>query len=326
MFRRAKSPDRMTKKYPVCPMLTHMEDTESFDELANAFASRPLEEGFLAVTGTLARRRAELGTEAWREFARTSPALQPLKDLLRREPLAQRAMSAPRGSPWDAISTDLACGIIGLPDGTEAWAAECHALLRAGPLCQSIRRRRELAAEYLDGVCGDHHFPRVLALSCGHARELSMSRLYALGRVGDFCAVDSDVESLRLLERVHRERIRPIPADPVKFIASGAQQGLFHGIYSLTLAERLDDAALRECLPQLLRLLRPGCRLLLVTAPPTLPDLAYVEVALDWWPVCRTAKRLASLAREAAAGAGLRAEVEEWQEPELGRVTVRRMS
>jgi hypothetical protein len=151
-----------------------------------------------------------------------------------------------------------------------------------------------------------------------------MSRLYALGRVGDFCAVDADVESLRLLERVHRQRMRTLPTDPLKFIAAGSLQGLFHGIYSLTLLEGLDDAGLEAHLPSLLRVLRPGCRLLLVSAPPDLPELAYLEVALDWWPVCRPAAALAERIADVARRACVRVQLSAEQEPELGWVSVRR--
>ncbi len=297
-----------------------------FEGLADALADGPVDEGVLAVTGALARRRANLPPDAWRAFARRSPALTRLKHLLREEPFARRALARPRGQPWDAVSSDLAYGIVGPPHDTAARAGDCHAVLRGGALCRSMRRRREVAASFLDDVCTDHHFPRVLALGCGHARELAMSRLYALGRIGDFCAVDADVESLRLLERVHRQRVRTLPTDPLKFIAAGPLQGLFHGIYSLTLAEALDDAALEAHLPALLRVLRPGCRLLLACAPPELEDLAYYEVVMDWWPVCRTAEALARQITESAQRAGLRVESTVHQEPELGWVSVRRAS
>ncbi len=67
-----------------------------------------------------------------------------------------------------------------------------------------------------------------------------------------------------------------IPTDPVKFIAAGPLQGLFHGIYGLMLADALDDAAFDQTVPSLLRLPRPGCRLLLTATPPNLPELAYL--------------------------------------------------
>lgn len=301
-----------------------VEDAAQFDSLAEGLNAGPVDEGLLAVMGALSRRRAQLEPAAWRQFARDSDALLKLKALLRHEPLARRAQERPRGQAWDAISTDLACGIVGVPAETDARAAQCHAVLRAGALCRSIRRRRELAAAFLDDVCTDHHFPRMLALGCGHARELALSRLYALGRVGDFCAVDGDVECLRLLERAHRQRVRTIPTDPLKFVAAGPLQGLFHGIYSLVLAESLDDAAFEAHLPAVLRLLRPGCRLLLVSAPPTLTELAYVEAMMDWWPVCRTAGDLASLIESIARRAGLRVECTPEQESELGWVKARR--
>lgn len=303
-----------------------VEDVALFDGLAAGLESGPVEDGLLAIIGALARRRAGLDPAAWREFARHSAALERVKALLRREPLAQRALLRPRGQHWDAISADLAYGIVGVPEGTDARAAECHALLRAGALCRSIRQRRELAAGFIDELCSDHHFPRVLALGCGHARELSMSRLYALGRVGDFCAVDSDVEGLRLLERTHNRRVRAIPTDPVKFIAAGPLQGLFHGIYGLMLVDALDGATFDATIPALLRLLRPGCRLLLTATAPSLPELAYVEAVMDWWPTCRTAAELTAGLEAAAGRAGLRIDCTAEQDPQLGWVTVKRLA
>jgi hypothetical protein len=302
-----------------------VEDAAFFDGLADGLETGPVEDGLMAVIGALARRRSLLDTLAWREFARHSRALERVKSLLRQEPLALRAQLRPRGLQWDAISADLAYGIVGVPEGTDARAIECHALLRAGALCRSIRRRRELAAAFIDEMCSDHHFPRLLALGCGHARELAMSRLYALGRVGDFCAVDSDVEGLRLLERSHNGRVRAIPTDPLKFIAAGPRQGLFHGIYALMLSDAMDDATFEATVPSLLRLLRPGCQLLLTATPPSLPELAYVETVMDWWPTCRTAPILAAALDASARQAGLRVECAVRQEPELGWVTVKRL-
>jgi SAM-dependent methyltransferase len=72
-----------------------------------------------------------------------------------------------------------------------------------------------------------------------------------------------------------------------RFVASGESLGEFDLAYTAGLFDYLEDSDGIAVTAALFRSLRPGGRLLIANFAPQLPEIGYMEAAMDWWLIYR---------------------------------------
>lgn len=163
-------------------------------------------------------------------------------------------------------------------------------------VARAIRQRRDLLAKAIDAAIERTGAPRILAVGCGHLRELSLSPGGAT-RLGAMYALDADPQCL---ERVREEHgyvrsLVPVQAS-VQEVANGcwSARGL-DLIYAAHLLEGLDDHTARPLVARLAEMLAPGGRLILANLLPSTANRGLVDGVMAWPVTWRTEDDLARL-------------------------------
>ena len=153
--------------------------------------------------------------------------------------------------------------------------------------CVSLRARHAFFARELNDLSPTLRALRILAVGCGHLREVASA--LNLGRLheAEIVAFDRDRACLDLIQReFEHPGLRTVSGSLRQFVADSAL-GTFDFIYVPTLFDTLSEARVQSLLGSLLSLLKPGGRLLAANFTPDLTDAAYLEACLDWWPFYR---------------------------------------
>lgn len=256
--------------------------------------------------------RLELGEGDWRGALREARA-HPIARRLREDPLADRNLSRPRGYPGDAVALDFMYA--GLPAATRqatsllgraifAYTAGCSAAAVA------VRQRRNALSLAIDETAAGASAggARVLAVACGHLREARLSRAVAAGSLQELVAVDADRESLRVVARdFEGARVRTVAASVADLAWRRVALGSFDLVYTAGLYERLGDVPARALTAALLKLLRPGGRLLLSSFVDGFLAHEYMQAFMEWRLECRDEEALLALVGDVSRAARMAA-------------------
>lgn len=293
---------------------TAVRQSTALHEILDQAASRLAPESAIPAVHDLSRQlramRHELGDGAWRA-AMASARAHPIARRLREDPLADRNLSRPRGYPGDAVALDFMYA--GMPAATRqsttllgraifAYTAGCSAAAVAA------RQRRSALSLAIDETAAGAAGARVLAVGCGHLREARLSRAVAAGSLGELVAADSDRESLHVVARdFGRGRVRTVDANVADLAWRRVPLGAFDLVYTSGLYERLSDVPARALTAALLRLLRPGGRLLISSFVDGFLGHEYMQTFMGWRLVCRDEAALLALVGDASRAARMAA-------------------
>jgi extracellular factor (EF) 3-hydroxypalmitic acid methyl ester biosynthesis protein len=216
----------------------------------------------------------------------------PLYSLLLADPFTERARRKPRGYAGDAVMMDFIYRAEPPADCDAAGAALFAASTRSS-MSLSVCYRRDLLRGLIDETVALVPKARMLSVACGHARELRHSAALAPDFDGEFVALDQDARSCAEIERSHLgPKVRVVRGGVRQLLVarSGVSESLGHFdfIYSAGLYDYLDDTTALRLSRQLLRMLRPGGRLLLANFLPNGSARAYMELFMDWPLVLRS--------------------------------------
>lgn len=263
-----------------------------------------------ALSQRLRELRGTMDEPTWRGAMREARG-HPLAQRLREDPLADRALTRPRGYPGDAVALDFVYA--GLPAAARqsatrlgraifAYTAGCSAAAVA------MRQRRNVLSMAIDETAANVRGARILAVGCGHLREARLSRAVAAGSIGELLAVDADRESLRVVARdFDPSRVHTLAASVADLAFGRVPLGTFDLVYTAGLYERLDDAPARALTAALLRSLRPGGRLLLSSFVDGFLAHEYMQAFMDWRLECRDEAALLALVGEVSRAARMAA-------------------
>jgi hypothetical protein len=164
-------------------------ETAILDNTRDALLGSDIRAGVVGLHRTLRDLRDSMSPNQWKSFAE-SARTHPLHRLLLESPFTRRAFTKPRGYAGDAGLMDLIYSRVPDSDmsplGAMLYAFEFDT---AGFL--SVRMRRAILAREIDLVATARPSARVMAVACGHLREIEWSRAARNGEVS-VLAIDQD--------------------------------------------------------------------------------------------------------------------------------------
>ncbi|WP_109125615.1 class I SAM-dependent methyltransferase [Dyella sp. C11] len=231
----------------------------------------------------------ELGPSRFKEVA-DAVMRHPVKALMHSDPFTWRTYDKPRGYAGDAVMLDYIYGpqFANPPCPSQA-AQRLYLYSTNSHSCQGVRYRRDQLAIAIDRAAVDVDSPRILALACGHLRELSSCRAFAMKRNLEIVAMDQDKLSLDQVERDYGSYGVQILHAGVREILKGRiDLRNFDLIYAAGLFDYLPDEVARPLIVRLFQALNPGGRLLYANFVPEIEDCGYMETFMDWHLLFRT--------------------------------------
>lgn len=239
--------------------------------------------------------RHRLGPERW-EAIFSEAVSHPISQLIWQDPFTHHSFSKPRGYPGDAALLDYIYGCTPLPEGTSPLGQAIFHVNRDRQAPRSVRSRAQILANLIDETADRFPMPRILSIACGHLREAGMSTAVMNGRIGQFIAVDQDVESLAEVERMYgpkgvrteRQSVRAIVAEKTDYRG-------FHFVYAAGLYDYLADRVARRLTRLMFDMLAPGGRLLIANFAPCVEDLGYIESYMGWKLIYREPEQMLEL-------------------------------
>ncbi len=234
----------------------------------------------------LAAQRMMLEAAAWRQFvedARQHPAMRTAY----RCPFTRHAATRPAGYPGDASLIDHIYGY--QQPAMAALEAAIYAFTTSAPATRAVRYRRHVLALAIDRCLHERAAAsRILAIACGHLRELDASRAISQITPQRFIALDQDANSLAEVERCFgRYGVTPVEATIKDLIAGRRSFDTLDLVYAAGLYDYLNDDLAQRLTARLFDMLAPGGSLLLANFVPDVPDVGFMEAAMDWWLIYR---------------------------------------
>ena len=227
----------------------------------------------------------------------------PLAELVLEDPYTRRAVEKPRGYAGDAVMLDY----IYRPRPISASVAglAVHRATTGLSNAKSILWRRDYLARQITGAMERMNPAQVLAVACGHMRELDLVALPEKREALEITAVDLDQTSLR--ECVHAYpgiAIRPIHSSAVT-IRRAKLPDDFCLVYCAGLFDYLNEATSEFLLAQLYRQLLPSGLLCVANFTPENHGRGFMEGFMDWSLILRNEQDLTRIAKNAAPGCAL---------------------
>jgi len=263
-----------------------MESIPFLDEAGADFNVGNCNRAMRTIISGLAVARKEMDGAAWRDYAVKAREHSALKTT-RLCPFTNHAISRPFGYPGDAPLLDHIYGyarpvLSDLPRSLYAYTTGESA-------CRAVRYRRHLLAHLIDRVLHERdEGASILAVACGHLRELDLSRLIEQITPERFVALDQDVNSLNEVGRCFAQYGVSTELGSVKDIIVGRTK--FESIdlaYAAGLYDYLPTEAAQLLTSNLFGMLRPGGTLLTANFLPDIECVGFMEVAMDWWLIYR---------------------------------------
>lgn len=244
----------------------------------------------------LAALRAGIGTEEWASFTQSICLAHPIRETVHLDPLTRRAYDRPRGYAGDPVVLDYMYGNA-TPGPLCQLGEQIHTYAVGGDAARSVRSRRDMLRELIDNTARTTSKPRILAIGCGHLRELEGSTVALRGELGRIVAMDHDPQTLRDISfRFHRQPLQTVHASIHSFVRKPQVVGPFDLIYSVGVFDYLRDRMATAVVSALFASLAPGGRLAIANFAPHLRDIGYMEAYMRWQLVYRTKAQLAELA------------------------------
>jgi SAM-dependent methyltransferase len=175
--------------------------------------------------------------------------------------------------------------------GTTPIGVGVNRFLCAQSSITALRGRRDRLARSIDRVSGERADARILSVACGHLRESHRSRAVLERQVGEFLALDQDVQSLGVIDsEVGHLGVKPVPGSVKSILRNTLRFESMDLIYAAGLYDYLSQPIATRLTGQLFSMLRPGGRLLLANYADPHEGAAfkgYMEAFMDWWLVYR---------------------------------------
>lgn len=264
------------------------------DEAYEYFTAGKTNPAMHSLISGLAHSRNEMSGDEWKGHVaevREHPALK----TTRLCPFTNHAASRPFGYPGDAALIDHIYGyahpvLSDLPKALYAYTIGASAP-------RAVRYRRHLLAHLVDKVLHEHDINAcILALACGHLRELDVSRLISQIRPRQFVALDQDANSLAEVQRCFAPLGVSTERRNIKEIVVGATNYESLDLaYAAGLYDYLPTDAARRLTLNLFNMLAPEGILLTANFLPAIECVGYMEAAMDWWLTYRDEKDMLTL-------------------------------
>lgn len=258
-----------------------------------------VDEGMRELVAALGDVRRTLPDDAWTSFVQGVGLAHPIRGMLHQDPLSRRAFLKPRGYAGDAETLDYIYNAEladWSPHGASELGRRIFRFTAAAPTAVGFRSRRRVVARVVDEVAAHRATAHVLALDAGHLREADLCRAVQERLLGAYVAVEHDGQALGVLAQDYLMfGVTPVHGSVHDILERRLTHGPFDLVYAASLLDHLNDAIAQTLLSVLLRMVRPGGRLLVATALPDPPDRGYLECYMGWRLTYRSEKDLLAL-------------------------------
>lgn len=211
-------------------------------------------------------------------------------------PFTRHALDKPSGYPGDARLIDHIYGYGRQP--VDILGRLIYGFTTSSPASRAVRFRRSVLAHEIDAVMhrrGEN--ARILAVACGHLREVELCSSLQRLTPARFLAIDQDAQSLELVGKEYGRLGVECRNVNVKDIVRGkVDLGEFDLVYAAGLYDYLPDEFAARLTEKLFERLLPSGTFLAANFVPDVPDVGYMEAVMDWWLVYRDAAALEKLA------------------------------
>jgi extracellular factor (EF) 3-hydroxypalmitic acid methyl ester biosynthesis protein len=279
--------------------LTHAR--AALDSAHAKLATGRVHEAMRELVGGLASLRRSLSDDAWAGFVQGVGLAHPIREVLHQDPLSRRAFLRPRGYAGDAETLDYIYNAESpdwCPHGASDLGRQIFRFTADGPTALGFRNRRRVVARVVDEVASRHATARVLALDAGHLREADLCRAVQERLLGAYVAVEQDGQALGVLAQDYLSLgVTPVHGSIHDILERRLSHGPFDLVYAASLLDHLSDSIAQTLVSVVLRMVRPGGRLLVATALPDPLDRGYLECYMGWRIAYRTEKDLLGLLR-----------------------------
>ncbi len=238
--------------------------------------------------------RKDMTVADWRQYVSEVRRHEAVKTTLLC-PFIKHAISKPFGYPGDAALIDHIYGYA-RPELT-GLSRSLYACMTSASAPRSVRFRRHLLAHYVDKVLHERECEaNILALGCGHLRELDLSRVISQVKPRRFIALDQDANSLAEVERCFASLGVSVDRRNIKDVVAGrhAYENL-DLVYAAGLYDYLTTEAAQILTLRLFNMLAPGGTLFLANFLADIPDAGFMEAAMDWWLIYRDGNDMLAL-------------------------------
>jgi len=232
-------------------------------------------------------------------MARRVCATHPLREQLHQDPFTLRAFTKPRGYAGDAVMMDYIYGLGEASSAEESATPLGRAMfqyMHQQPSARAVRYRRRLIAQLIDRMAA-RGSSRVLAIACGHLREVEISNAVLDEKIEEFVAFDQDAASLQVVAREY-EHLNVIPIEgSVRQILSGkAHLEQYDFVYAAGLFDYLAEPTARALMSRMFAMVRPGGKMMVPNFLPSTREIGYMEAFMNWDLIYRDHRGMHSLA------------------------------
>lgn len=239
----------------------------------------------------LFRMRSISPREDWRCLIQSTCLMHSFREIAHQEPVTRRAFSKPCGYPGDAGCLDL----LYFPDRveiertTELGMRLFRYITTARPAAQAARERLKIIAKMIGETALSHPQPRILSVACGYLRELEYCEVCPGAFFGQFVGLDQDRRSLEVANECYSHLgITTLHGSVLQILTDSLDLADFDLVYAAGLYDYLKCETAQKLTNRLMRMVRPGGKLLIANFSPELRDIGYMEAFMDWQLVYRT--------------------------------------
>jgi SAM-dependent methyltransferase len=231
-------------------------------------------------------RRASNGGN-WSEVFRKHS----ISEIAWQDPFAAWSYARPRGYPGDARLIDFVYGhpaVASVVTAATPLGRDVYTFTYGAETSVAVRERRRLLARVIDATVERISAPEVLAVACGHLREIEL--LCRISEIGRFVALDQDGASLAELRSSYPNLggILNIVESPVsRLVNHPTAYGRFDLIYASGLYDYLNDRTAKRVTNGLFQALKPGGRLLFANFASGIQAEGYMDAIMNWRLILR---------------------------------------
>ncbi len=221
------------------------------------------------------------------------------------DPMTRQAFHKPRGYPGDADLIDLIYGsepAVAALDAASPTGRAIYAYNVETIAAQGVRNRRDYIAKVIEEIAERKPETEVLAVACGHLRELERCSPTSLRAIARFVGLDHDRRTTNFLTRQsYADFVEPLTASIGVLLRKEIDLGSFDLIYAAGIYDYLQDELFIALTRHLWEMCRPGGTLLIANLTAENPQIGYLDACMDWRFVLRNEERI-SLLLDAAIG------------------------
>lgn len=287
--------ERQQQEAMLVTSLENLFDDTLLNQSYNKIMEGKVQEGMNDLLNGLHTQRLNSSDQEWAEYVSLCQH-HPLRELLHQDPFTARAFKKPRGYAGDAELLDMIYGREErwpVPPETSELGRKIFEYTTLTPACEGVRARREFIANLLDRLVEEVNRPLVLSVAAGHLREAILSSAVKRKKFGKFIALDSDTQSLEVVDREYGSYGVEVVAATVRQLLTGRLSlGCFDLIYSTGLFDYVQQLAAQRLTSAMFQMLNPRGRLLLANFFPDIGGIGYMESYMQWKLIYRTRQEM----------------------------------